>query len=468
MISIGKVSKVQLVFPKHAYGHLALEKEVDPQPPLGLLVLASYIREKLPDINVEIFDGKRISEAELLRKLDSDVIGLSVWYSNYDNAKRLAEQIKARKPSTKIIMGGPHATAIANRIIKHNPYVDAVICGEGEIAFTQLLKGVPWKNIQGVMYRSNDIISWNSDDQITAERIDLDSLPFFDLELLRPQFLWKNRDNPPAMSAFPLAGIRGCCHIKRCEYCSGHFIGFRSMNPERYWAQVKLLNDKYNINYFFETGDIFPPKLIKLYSQSKHINKVGFRIYSYLGNFKKNDMEYLNKFGVKVIFMGIESILIWKKKFIRKYAYNYGIKSLFKEIEMLRQFNIDLITSFILGLPGETTESLTLNRKIIQYLLQRFNIKEITVSAVLPIPGSAYFRDCLNDSFIKQEYHKLTGNNLLYCDVIDYYILSQLFINRYTNVGYRKTYDLLISLEEKIGTKMAHFGSKIALNNQEY
>jgi hypothetical protein len=35
-------------------------------------------------------------------------------------------------------------------------------------------------------------------------------------------------------------------------------------------------------------------------------------------------------------------------------------------------------------------------------------------------------------------------------------------------VGYRKTYDLLISLEEKIGTKMAHFGSKIALNNQEY
>ena len=408
MTSIAKFNKVQLVFPKHDFGHLARENEVDPQPPLGLIVLASYLKEKLPNIEVEVFDGKRLGKDELIRELEADVIGLSVWFSNYDNAIAIAKKIKEKNPNTWVVMGGPHATAIADRIINQNPFVDAVVCGEGEIAFTYFLQGKALDEIPGFVYRSDGSLSGVIDDPKALTQINLDSLPLFDLESLRPRFLWKNVLDAPAMSAFPLSGIRGCCRKVRCEYCTGHFHGFRSMKPENYWAQVELLNDKYNIDYFFETGDTLPPNLIKKFSRVEARPKVGFRIYSYLGYLDQEDMRSLKEFGVVAIFMGVESVLIWNNQLVRKYPKGYDLNSLFYEIEMLRQTGIDVITSFILGLPGETNESLRENLNLIRKLHQMPNIHEITVSVVLPIPGSSYFKTCLNNSYILKEYYNRT------------------------------------------------------------
>ena len=83
-------SKVQLVFCRHTAGRLANESDVQPQPPLGLLVLASFLKQKLPHIDVEVLDGKILATEHLLSVLDAPVIGFSVWFSNYEESCLLA------------------------------------------------------------------------------------------------------------------------------------------------------------------------------------------------------------------------------------------------------------------------------------------------------------------------------------------------------------------------------------------
>lgn len=451
------IRKIQFVFCKHTHGHLACEDEIQAQPPLGIITLASYLDQTFQDIQVEAYDGKYFGEVELLQKLDGDVVGFSTWFSNYEFSISLAERIKCQRPNTTIIFGGPHATAIPNRILENNSFVDYVICGEGEVTLAKLLSGVPAKEISGLFFKDEDEIKGSN----LSETIDLDLLPPIDLSLLHPQYQWLSTRESPAMSAFPLSGVRGCLRgHNRCEYCSIPIKGYRCISPAKYWEQVNHLNQEYGIDFFFETGDTFPLRYLRdLGAITEHAD-VKFRIYSYPSTLKSEDMPYLKAMGVRTIFMGVESVLHWSGKFKRRYPPSYSIESLIAEIEMCGQSGIDVIPGFLLGLPGEDENSLSQNLSLIQKISRLVNVNEITVSTVLPLPGSDYFNLCCEDSFILNEYKKYKGIELTYTDKIDYYFLSQLFVKHFTKVKYEQLYTAIKKLKEQLGKGMANWGTK--------
>jgi anaerobic magnesium-protoporphyrin IX monomethyl ester cyclase len=453
------VKKVQFIFCKHTHGHLARENEVKSQPPLGILILASYIKHVFPELQVEAYDGKFYSDDELLKRLDGDYIGFSTWFSNYENSIELADKIKRTKPGTKIIFGGPHATAIPQRILKNNQCVDYVICGEGEISFAKLLSDYPETQVPGLVFRGEQGI----ESSCSQETIPLDLLPLIDLSLLHPTYQWLGNKSSPAMSAFPLSGIRGCLRGKnRCEYCSIHFNGYRNVSPEKYWEQVDVLNKEHGIDFFFETGDIFSPVYLKQLSAIEKHPDVAFRIYSYPGILKEDDLPFLRAMGVRTIYMGVESILHWNEKFKRKYSPKYSVESLVTEIEMYDRIGIDVIPGFLLGLPGENLEILDQNIALVNRVSQLKNVHEVTVSIVLPLPGSQYFDWCCDDSKILENYERLTGSSLLNTDKIDYYLLCKLFIMQFTSIEYQQFDEKIQVLRGNIGSRMANWGTRIS------
>jgi anaerobic magnesium-protoporphyrin IX monomethyl ester cyclase len=455
-------SKIQFIFTNHTYGHLACREKVQDQPPLGIITLASYIKDIFPEIDVEAYDGRYFSENELVERLDGDLIGFSTWFSNYENAISLAKTIKNIRPSTTIIFGGPHATAIPERILSNNVFVDYVICGEGESAFLKLLKGIPLKSIPGLFFRHDNKIFGND----SWEAIYLDSLPIIDLTLLRPTYSWKSDRESPAMSAFPLSGIRGCMRgHSRCEYCSIPIRDYRCISPNRYWEHVNSLHEQYGIDFFFETGDTFPLKYLKELGSIAEHPDVSFRIYSYPSTLKKDDMSYLKAMGVRTIFMGVESVLHWNGKFKRKYPLSYSIQSLIEEIQMCGEVGIDVIPGFLLGLPGESLTSLNENIELIRKLYSLDNVKEITVSAVMPLPGADYFDWCMNSEDVINEYKKHNSDDLITTDRIDYYLLSQIFSKVFTDIEYENIYLCISELKKEIGSSMANWGIKKPMLN---
>lgn len=455
--------KLQFVFCAHTCGKLAFEDEIQTQPPLGILTLGTYLKSKIPELEVEVIDGKSLTDEELLRSIDSEYVGFSIGFSNYEKTLKMIEEVKEQQPDTKILIGGTHTAFLGEKIIGNNDQIDYLFSNESERQLTELIKGKLPNDITGLFYRTKGKVFHSNSKPIL--QVNLDSVPPPDLSILIPEYRWTSNPESHAMSAFPISGIRGCNRKNRCEYCSIPSIGYRTRTPKEYWRHIKTLYEEYGIDFLFETGDVITPKFLRDIAEYKEHPDIAMRIYSYPGNIRKKHLPLLKSIGVNTIFMGVESSLIWRKNFQRKYIKDYDFNSVVEEIEMLGDIGIRVIPSFVLGMSGEDKYSLEETVELILKLNQLDNVNEITVSVVLPLPGSKYFVRCLEDSIIRCSYNEITSDELTKTDKIDVYLLSQLFVNRFTYIGYEKLYRTIDELNSIIGPGLASWGGTKPLTN---
>lgn len=82
---------------------------------------------------------------ETLREVEKegpDVVGIPlIATANYKPATELARRIKERLPNTKIVFGGQHITAEAEKFLADNPYVDQVVTGDAINVITDIVDG---------------------------------------------------------------------------------------------------------------------------------------------------------------------------------------------------------------------------------------------------------------------------------------------------------------------------------------
>ena len=102
-------------------------------PPLGLAYIAAVARDGGHD--VEIIDAYALdmSWAEFqdqIRSRRPDVLGLSAMTPVADVAARAVNL--ARPYAGRIILGGPHPTAVGEQVFSEMPGLDATVEGEGE------------------------------------------------------------------------------------------------------------------------------------------------------------------------------------------------------------------------------------------------------------------------------------------------------------------------------------------------
>lgn len=113
-------------------------------PPLGILYLTAHTRS-LGLHEVEPLDANALtmSAQEIvahMRGKGFDIVGLSSTTLAYPYAIDVARAVKAAYPEVKVILGGAHAQAASEGILKDSPGVFDYVCyGEGELAFESLL-----------------------------------------------------------------------------------------------------------------------------------------------------------------------------------------------------------------------------------------------------------------------------------------------------------------------------------------
>ncbi len=445
--------RIQLVFPGHDYGELAHRPQVLP-PSLGLLTLAAYVKARVPDCSIDVFDGNATCEDDILQCLDAPLIGFGTWFSNFDSTLRYAEKLKSVQPGTQIVIGGPHTTGIAERILQHNPFIDFVVSGDGEEALVDLVKGKDPASIPNLAYRDvSGAISVAS-----ARNVDLHTVPSITLESLVTPYTWDADASIPVLAAFPVSGMRGCFQTKRCEYCSIPTLGLREKDPSAFWTEIRQLHDTSGIDYFFETGDTFTPAYARRLASVSPPADTRLRIYSYPGLITKENLSIFSDLGIVNIFIGVESVLVFKGKGLRSYKKGYTVESLHAEIELLAQQGITVMPSFIFGLPGETDRTLEENYDLVCSIADHPAVTDSLVNVPLPLPGSAYFDTCMRDPTITAQYREITGHDLTSTDRIDYYRLSRLFVERFTTVRYDDIVASIERIQKKYDPKFGHWG----------
>ena len=150
-------------------------------PPIGLHYLGALLKElghKVTLLNWH--DAKNTPEvvSDALATLKPDCVGFSIFHDNRWGGIQLAKLFKERFPGVPIVFGGIGATFLDEHLLRHFPWIDMVVRGEGERTFPELIRrlesGESYEELPGLTLRVGDAIRRNED----AERIDdLDRLP---------------------------------------------------------------------------------------------------------------------------------------------------------------------------------------------------------------------------------------------------------------------------------------------------
>lgn len=407
-------------------------------PPLGLLSIATYLCKYLPAANVEIIDNAVMDTKEVHDRVSADIIGLSVNLWNYEKSLEVART--AKEKGSTVIMGGHHASAVAESILRNREYVDYVIIGDGEEAFFELVNGEELPNIKNLVYRNtyNNRITRNSVSNLALKDVPAPDRSFVDLEPYIEHYK-KALPRSPFDTYTTFYSHKGCdfrSKARGCIFCGIQIQGYRVRDPEESWAELSYLSKTYGIKYVMDVGDNLTKGWLREFAKTKPNNmNIAYTGYIRSDRVDEEVAELLAEIPCHSMFIGIES---GDKDILRHSGKQIDPSSNLKAVRLLEERGISVRLGIVLGLPGESEKTLGNTLIHIENILNIGKVEGIYTSILVPLPGSPSFTMLANCNGWKEK--------MLNSDVFDIDLLKQQWANSFTNVAY----DRLVRTEEYI------------------
>jgi hopanoid biosynthesis associated radical SAM protein HpnJ len=306
----------------------------------------------------------------------------------------LAKAIKAANPTIKIAFVGPHVSVLPEKSLRECPAIDFIVRKEFDFAVVDYAKGKPLEEIAGVSFLKDGKIVHNPD----APQIqNLDELPHV-TEVYKRDLDVKRYNVPFLLHPYvSLYTTRGC--PAQCTFClwpqtlSGHPWRKRSTDDvaaemskvKAYWPDVK--------EFFFDddTFNIQKARTIELCAKLKPLRLTWSCTSRVTTDYET--LKAMKEAGCRLLIVGYESGDQQILKNIKKGA----------TVERARQFTKDchklgLVVhgDFILGLPGETHE--TINNTI--NFAKELDVETIQVSVAHAYPGTELYDYAVKNGFM--------------------------------------------------------------------
>lgn len=373
--------------------------------PLGLGYIAAML--ELKGIPSRILDMNilEMNTDELEKRFETDpadVVGITSMTANYESAVKVCKSIKKLYPKTITVLGGVHATFMYEQILKTVPEIDVIVHYEGEFTMSELIKkieeGGSLSDVKGISYLEEGRIITTP----MRERIeDLDKLPYPAYHLYEPsveEYIEKHQ-----VRAFPILTTRGCPFD--CIFCSTaalHGRKYRTRSTANVVEQIEYLKEKYDVNSISFVDDNFTMQQDRVFELCREMEKRDLSIS--WGCSTRTDMitpellKTMKSTGCDNIFFGIESASDEVLKIIRKGTSIEEAAAMVKETE---KAGIKTHCSFILGLPGETPETLD---KIIDFIEETKPTGRVLPNILEILPGTELYE---REDEYYQRYKKL-------------------------------------------------------------
>ncbi|HEY8875585.1 MAG TPA: DUF4080 domain-containing protein [Desulfosporosinus sp.] len=199
---------------------------------LALRYLRGEVKVTYPDVSLREFSiNDRLDRiAGELYEAKADVIGFSCYIWNLKEIVALIRQLHPVCPNVKFVVGGPEVSFESEEFLLEHPEVDALVIGEGEKTFLELLTS--WE--QGDDLSHVPGIAWNKTGKIV---INPPQLVPSDLNHLPDPY--PEREDFTGRLVY-VETTRGCPF--NCQYClSSTFQGVRFLEPERFRQMFRHL-----------------------------------------------------------------------------------------------------------------------------------------------------------------------------------------------------------------------------------
>ena len=380
-------------------------------PPIGLGYLATAVRKRHKVTFLDCLKEKKempqVIDFIIAKKID--LVGLSFYTMNYPQIRRAAHTINKRVPTVKIVVGGPHPSALPKETLQEIPEIDFAFMGEAELGFSQLTDLLDSKKsfgqsdlqqIPSLVWRKNGNIVLNERKIVD----DLDELGFPSWDLLKPDTY------PPAphgsfVKQFPAAPIiitRGCPY--NCTFCAGHVVSgkkMRSRSLEHVMSEIRLLvkkfgvkeihieDDNFNFNRIFIEG--FCKKLIEENLGITWACPNGVR----LDRLDRELLLLMKKSGLYSVSVGVESGSDRIHKLVKK---RLTTKIIREKVELINRIGLGTIGFVMLGFPTETRAEI---EQTINFVCS-LPLKRINFSFLQPFPGTEIYNTLIERGEIEK------------------------------------------------------------------
>jgi hopanoid biosynthesis associated radical SAM protein HpnJ len=329
---------------------------------------------------------------------ERDLVVMHTSTPSYKSDVRTAEMIKAIKPDIKIGLIGAKVAVEPEKSLIAGPAIDFVARNEFDFTIKEVTDGIPWSDIKGLSYRSSaGTIVHNENREVMA---DMDQLPWVtpvykrDLEV---EHYFSGYLKHPYISFYT---GRGC--KSRCTFCLWpHTVGghkYRVRSVENVVAEMKWAKAAFpQVKEFFFDDDTLTDNLPRVEALARELGKLGVTwSCNAKANVPRKTLEVMKENGLRLLLVGYESgnqqILFNIKKGMRvEFARTFT--------KHCHELGIVIHGTFILGLPGETRETI---QQTLDFA-KEINPHTIQVSLAAPYPGTFLYQQAKENGWLYNE-----------------------------------------------------------------
>ena len=376
--------------------------------PLNLLYVAQAARAA--GVTPILYDAMSLDvgwdeiRAEIRRHRPAYVASYAIT-ATIDKCLELGRVVREEAPQAKYILGGVHPTFMWRELLEdENSPVDIVVRGEGERTveelFKALLKGDDLADVAGLGYRDEAGKVHGTRARLFLK--DLEEYPaafdIVDWSTYRYFVIPHGRLGAVATS-------RGCNYT--CTFCSQQKFwakSWRGREPQKVVEEVQLLNEKYGANVILFTDEYptaDPDRWEEILDRIIALNKELYILLETRAPDIVRDKAILAKYrkaGIVHVYVGLEATDQETLDLINKEA---SVDEGRESLDLIRQYGMMSETSFVLGFPDETEESVRRTLK----MARDFNPDMAHFLAITPWPYSDLYQE-VKDYIAVTDYSK--------------------------------------------------------------
>lgn len=382
-------------------------------PPLGLCSLTAYLERQgfscgITDFFLENLDCE--TRCDKILHQHPRWIGLSCTTSSFMEGYAFAEAYKRRSPDTKIVIGGVHVSALGAELLARFPALDFGVVGEGELTLAALLRDDDPAHIPGLVYRQGDQVVVTGRRELIS---DLDTLPFPAYHRLPgfPERYYLPLFNYPKTPNGTMITSRGCPY--QCSYCDRSVFrkSYRVNSAEYVYEHMKYVRTEYGMRHLTFYDDLFTydrDRIVKICTMltSRPLGMT-FNCIVQLSHVDFDLARLLRKAGCWMVNVGIET---GDRGLLRMHKPNLVYEEILPRIRMLQHTGLRVKGLFIMGLPGETKETIEATLQFVKKL----RLDDMNLAKFAPFPGAPIYRQLPSLGVLTEDWTKMNAMNFTF------------------------------------------------------
>lgn len=373
--------------------------------PLGIFYIGSVLKAHGKDVKIidADIDGLTVNEMVTgILRTNPDLVGFSIMTPQLNSVLSVLELLKKARPSLPIMLGGAHISSTFEDTFSLSDKFDFAVFGEGEETILDVIKKMEMGNfpeclegVHGVIYRNNEgkIIT----NPPRSFIMDLDSLPHIDYDMLD---ITKYKI-PTMVGRYVISMVitRGCPF--KCIFCDAPITMGRKLrlrSTEQTIDEINFNRKKYGVKNFVFKDSTFTANKKWVIEFCESINKSGIKINwrcnARVDTVNDELLKIMKRAGCFIINFGVES---GDPQILKNIKKEFNIDQVYKAHELTRKYGIRTYSTFMIGNPGETEESVRATIKLAKKIRPSLAMFFVSVA----YPGTDMYNSAVAKGMVK-------------------------------------------------------------------